>query len=118
VELSVYGLMKSTHATESSNWELMNLKPRDSGPKVTSSRRVPRRIAPLPMEWMDPMSWRLPSGKALAEFALQSGFLAPQMLSGSGLIGKKKATPAETAGPVVSKQTGEGPVSTGTFREA
>lgn len=34
----------------------------------------------MPMEWMDPMSWRLPSGKALAEFALQAGFLAPQML--------------------------------------
>ena len=36
----------------------------------------------LPMEWMDPMSWRLPSGKALAEFALQAGFLAPLILSG------------------------------------
>jgi hypothetical protein len=31
---------------------------------------------------MDPMSWRLPSGKALAEFALQSGFLAPLWMSG------------------------------------
>ncbi len=36
--------------------------------------------AMMPMEWMDPMNWRLPSGKALAEFALQAGFLAPQML--------------------------------------
>jgi len=26
-------------------------------------------IPPLPMEWMDPLSWRLPSGQALAEFA-------------------------------------------------
>ena len=34
----------------------------------------------LPMEWMDPMSWRLPSGMALAEFALQTGFLAPLMM--------------------------------------
>jgi hypothetical protein len=32
------------------------------------------------MEWMDPMSWRLPSGKALAEFALQTGFLAPLIM--------------------------------------
>jgi len=32
------------------------------------------------MEWMDPMSWRLPSGQALAEFALQTGFLAPLMM--------------------------------------
>ncbi len=39
-------------------------------------------IRPLPMEWMDPMSWRLPSGKALAEFALQAGFLAPLILNG------------------------------------
>ena len=38
------------------------------------------RIPQIPMEWMDPMSWRLPSGKALAEFALQAGFLAPLML--------------------------------------
>ncbi|MDP9171413.1 MAG: hypothetical protein M3N54_12405 [Acidobacteriota bacterium] len=31
----------------------------------------------MPLEWLDAGSWRLPSGKALAEFALQSGFLAP-----------------------------------------
>jgi hypothetical protein len=42
------------------------------------------------MEWMDPMSWRLPSGKALAEFALQSGFLAPLLLKP-----KVKARPPE-----------------------
>ncbi len=35
---------------------------------------------PVPLEWMDGSSWRLPSGKALAEFALQAGFLAPLML--------------------------------------
>lgn len=34
----------------------------------------------VPIEWMDGFSWRLPSGKALAEFALQAGFLAPLML--------------------------------------
>lgn len=37
-------------------------------------------ISQLPMEWMDAGSWRLPSGKALAEFALQAGFLAPLLL--------------------------------------
>jgi len=49
-----------------------------------SNRRVAERlgmppvIAPgIPMEWLDAANWRLPSGKALAEFALQSGFLAP-----------------------------------------
>lgn len=34
-------------------------------------------VAGLPLEWLDARSWRLPSGKALAEFALQAGFLAP-----------------------------------------
>lgn len=35
------------------------------------------RIPQVPIEWLDATSWRLPSGKALAEFALQAGFLAP-----------------------------------------
>ena len=34
-------------------------------------------IPQVPIEWLDASSWRLPSGKALAEFALQAGFLAP-----------------------------------------
>lgn len=34
-------------------------------------------IPGMPVEWLDAGSWRLPSGKALAEFALQAGFLAP-----------------------------------------
>ncbi len=38
------------------------------------------RISRMPMEWLDAGSWRLPSGKALAEFALQAGFLAPLLL--------------------------------------
>jgi hypothetical protein len=46
--------------------------------------RSAMRISPLPMEWMDPMSWRLPSGKALAEFALQAGFLAPLLFRADG----------------------------------
>jgi hypothetical protein len=33
----------------------------------------------MPTEWLDAGSWRLPSGKALAEFALQAGFLAPPL---------------------------------------
>ncbi|MBV8817150.1 MAG: hypothetical protein JO022_02265 [Acidobacteriaceae bacterium] len=31
----------------------------------------------------DAMSWRLPSGKALAQFALEAGFLVPGLLRGS-----------------------------------
>ena len=38
---------------------------------------IPMRA--IPMEWLDAGSWRLPSGKALAEFALQAGFLAPPL---------------------------------------
>jgi len=61
-----------------------------------------RGLSPLPVEWMDPMSWRLPSGKALAEFALQAGFLAPLLMNGpmgDGRI-KRKKKPVEV--PVVS----------------
>jgi hypothetical protein len=44
-----------------------------------SNRRVVEKLgmSQMPVEWLDAGSWRLPSGKALAEFALQSGFLAP-----------------------------------------
>jgi hypothetical protein len=73
------------------------------------------------MEWMDPMSWRLPSGKALAEFALQAGFLAPLILSGpnlkSGPKARKTSVPPEVAGAALNKQVGEVPDSTGSFRE-
>jgi hypothetical protein len=58
--------------------------------------------APLPLQWMDPMSWRLPSGKALAEFALQSGFLAPLWMSGpmgDGRVKRKKKVEEVPANP-------------------
>ena len=45
-------------------------------------KRMPLGGGHMPIEWMDAMCWRLPSGKALAEFALQSGFLAPLILGG------------------------------------
>lgn len=50
----------------------------------------------LPVEWMDPMSWRLPSGKALAEFALQAGFIAPLLFTGPGLGGIRRAPERRT----------------------
>jgi hypothetical protein len=93
------------------------MKPKEIGSRVTANRRVPGRLAPLPMEWMDPMSWRLPSGKALAEFALQAGFLAPLILSGPNLKPKKRSTSPEVAGPVLNKHVGEVPDSPGSFRE-
>ncbi len=76
------------------------------------STRIPR----IPMEWMDPMSWRLPSGKDLAEFALQSGFLAPMMLERSNLKRQKAPAPAPVSPAVVERQVGEVPEPSGSFR--
>jgi len=80
-----------------------------------SRARSTMRITHVPMEWMDPMSWRLPSGKALAEFALQAGFLAPLMLSGPAA--KRKTKPAVQPVVVVEKKAEEAPDQSGTFRE-
>ena len=57
-------------------------KPRrqDEGFGARRSQQSPSGLSPIPIEWLDPDCWRLPSGKALAEFALQAGFLAPLML--------------------------------------
>ncbi len=86
----------------------------------TANRKIPAAgITHLPMEWMDPMSWRLPSGKALAEFALQSGFLAPLLMGGPSLKKSKKMTPFEI-GPAkltdTSLRAKEVPDQSGTFR--
>ena len=95
-------------------------------------KRKPVRMSPLPLEWMDPMSWRLPSGKALAEFALQSGFLAPLIMGGPmgrTQIGAPKKSGAKGApdvslpgmkdvnGTPVAKPAAEVPAPTGNFRE-
>jgi hypothetical protein len=93
------------------------MKPDNAGSgKTGSGRRGPVMIPRLPMEWMDPMSWRLPSGKALAEFALQAGFLAPLMMGAPRL--KKRKIPAPAVIPVVvNKRVKEAPELSGTFRE-
>lgn len=66
-----------------------------AGTDKVSPRRVPPSSSGmgsrLPLEWMDSTSWRLPSGKALAEFALQAGFLAPLMLNKPRWTSKKPA---------------------------
>jgi hypothetical protein len=65
------------------------------------------------MEWMDPMSWRLPSGKALAEFALQAGFLAPRIMRAPKV--QKSGGPMD---PLVAKKRAEEvPERSGSFRE-
>src|SRR5450755_3173604 len=74
------------------------------------------RISRIPIEWMDPMSWRLPSGKELAEFALQSGFLAPMMLERPNLKRRKAPAPAPASPAVVESQAKEAPVHSGSFR--
>ena len=97
------------------------MKPQNSGRRS----HAPVRIPTIPMEWMDPMSWRLPSGKALAEFWLQSGFLAPLMLGSSvgPVIKAKKPIPPGVVPPMVAqgvvaqKKVEETPEHSGTFRE-
>lgn len=92
-----------------------------TGRSGSGRRGTPMRIPNIPMEWMDPMSWRLPSGKALAEFALQAGFLAPLML-GTPKVKRWKpsAQPnaAEGIAQALEKRAGEGPDHSGTFRES
>lgn len=80
----------------------------------TGPRKSGPAIPPLPMEWMDPMSWRLPSGQALAEFALQAGFLAPLIMGGPRLK-KRAAVDVEAPAPAALRQK-EAPECTGTFR--
>ena len=62
------------------------------------------KVPQVPVEWLGGGAWRLPSGKALAEFALQAGFLAPLLLEGrpgsgflSGLRERKQRRNQERA---------------------
>jgi hypothetical protein len=70
-----------------------------SPPKPVAGRKNSRAgMSHLPMEWMDPMSWRLPSGMALAEFALQTGFLAPLMMRAPNAKRQPQAVDAASKG--------------------
>jgi hypothetical protein len=92
------------------------MKPESGGRRGRSPMRIPQ----IPMEWMDPMSWRLPSGKALAEFWLQAGFLAPLMLGTPVVKRTKKAvrTAAPGVSPMVAnKNAEEARERSATFRE-
>src|SRR5579862_6898632 len=89
-------------------------QPSPRRPGAGRRKRTSAAIPPLPMEWMDPMSWRLPSGKALAEFALQAGFLAPLIMGGPRV---KRKRPAEAGPDVVSGAIKkEAPERTSSFR--
>jgi len=92
------------------------MKPEHSSPHRSGAGRKKNgsaSIPPLPMEWMDPMSWRLPSGKALAEFALQSGFLVPRIMSAPKV--RKGAEAMDSL--VARKRAEEVPERSGSFRE-
>ena len=78
-------------------------------------------IPHLPMEWMDPMSWRLPSGKALAEFALQTGFLAPLIMRAPKAkpkadVSSRAMHPHVRNSPSTREQVEEAPGRTASFR--
>ena len=98
------------------------MKSENPVPRRTSAGRGRNNVGipHLPMEWMDPMSWRLPSGKALAEFALQTGFLAPLIMHAPK--GKKKPEASQMAMnpgvnlPATRDQVKEAPARTASFR--
>jgi hypothetical protein len=64
----------------------------------------------MPIEWLDSGSWRLPSGKALAEFALQAGFLAPLLFRVERFGRNPSNAPRALDGPseARAKQLGKG----------
>jgi len=59
-------------------------------------------VSPMPMEWLDAGSWRLPSGKALAEFALQAGFLAPLLLKSEHFGARHRQAGGTSTGQMVA----------------
>jgi hypothetical protein len=77
-----------------------------SGPSLGDRAVVAKLNLPaLPMEWLDAGNWRLPSGKALAEFALQAGFLAPLLLRSDRTL---KSGVKQELGAAREKQFGKG----------
>jgi hypothetical protein len=64
---------------------------RGAGDRMGAKLSMPQ----MPVEWLDSGSWRLPSGKALAEFALQAGFLAPLLFRADGF---RKSAPNGSPG--------------------
>ena len=91
------------------------MKSENPSPRKTAAGRSKSSVGipHLPMEWMDPMSWRLPSGKALAEFALQTGFLAPLIMRAPKV--QKGTGPMDPA--MAKKRAEEVPERSGSIRE-
>jgi hypothetical protein len=53
-------------------------------PSIPKRTDTPRLSPAANLAWIDSAAWRLPSGKALSEFALQSGFLVPHLFAADG----------------------------------
>ena len=94
-----------------------SVQDRSAEARVEATRSVVGKLSmpQMPVEWLDSGSWRLPSGKALAEFALQAGFLAPLLfradrLGKSSPKGSKEiaGSPESGAALVRGKQFGKG----------
>ncbi|MEO8026451.1 MAG: hypothetical protein ABI823_08255 [Bryobacteraceae bacterium] len=78
---------------------------RGSGPTGFGGKSFGGSRFGMPMEWVGGSTWRLPSGKALAEFALQAGFLAPLML-GSGVPGAPGTGSGAVTGGGIQRRKG------------
>jgi hypothetical protein len=86
----------------------------NQNPSISTNRNVGTKLgmplSRMPMEWLDAGSWRLPSGKALAEFALQAGFLAPLLFRAERFGKNLSNAPGDLGGAsaVRGKQFGKG----------
>jgi hypothetical protein len=76
-----------------------------SGVRMSGVRMSGVPISRMPLEWMDAGSWRLPSGKALAEFALQAGFLAPLLLKSDRFSEPARESDAQPVHGALSERT-------------
>jgi len=70
------------------------------GDKLSMSR--------MPVELLDAGSWRLPSGQALAEFALRAGFVAPLLFKKTERGLGNSLSMNDTSLPHRSKHLGKG----------
>lgn len=64
-------------------------------------------MSSIPVDWLDRENWRLPSGKLLAEFALQSGFLAPLAFRGERFGTENIEKPSESITSEVRRNLGQ-----------
>ena len=95
----------------------------NQNPSISNNRSAGTKLGMprMPLEWLDSGSWRLPSGKALAEFALQTGFLAPLIMraptgKSKPEMSEKLMNPGKMDLPATRDQVKEAPARTASFR--